>query len=248
MNVSLLVEYNERITPGFLLFALVLWVLPRDRTELRIVLYILLFILVRDAMTPLGLWRIERAGKALVWLRFVEDPGLLLLLGASCVGLVFGTLAVEKDFKKYVLWRKGPWLQVIAFGFLTGAAVGLPGWILGRDTPLFLKGGAVPAGLLPVIFIFTILGNFYEEMLFRGFLQGYLETKTSEKRAMALSGLFFGAGHIFLSYTVTDVGAPLVIFTLYEGLLCAFLRTKYGVISSTLAHGFGIFLLGSGWV
>jgi hypothetical protein len=47
---------------------------------------------------------------------------------------------------------------------------------------------------------------------------------------------------------VTDVGWPLLLFTLYEGLICAFLRMYRGVIPAACAHGVAIFLLGSGLV
>ena len=65
-------------------------------------------------------------------------------------------------------------------------------------------------------------------------------------RAAVLSGLLFAACHVFLASTVTDVGPPLLAFALYEGLICAFLRMREGVIAAALAHGTAIFLLASG--
>jgi hypothetical protein len=47
---------------------------------------------------------------------------------------------------------------------------------------------------------------------------------------------------------VTDLGWPLLAFTLYEGLICAFLRLRSGVIAAALAHGTAIFLLTSALV
>lgn len=45
---------------------------------------------------------------------------------------------------------------------------------------------------------------------------------------------------------MTDVGWPLLAFTLWEGLICAFLRLRWGVIPAAIAHGLAIFLLSSG--
>lgn len=56
----------------------------------------------------------------------------------------------------------------------------------------------------------------------------------------------FAACHAFLATTVTDVGWPLLAFTLWEGLICAFLRLRWGVIPAAIAHGLAIFLLSSG--
>jgi len=45
---------------------------------------------------------------------------------------------------------------------------------------------------------------------------------------------------------VTDAGPPLLLFTLYEGLICAFLRMHRGVVPAVIAHGLAIFLIGAG--
>ncbi|MEO3804187.1 CPBP family glutamic-type intramembrane protease [Nonomuraea sp. B1E8] len=80
-------------------------------------------------------------------------------------------------------------------------------------------------------------------LTYGGFLQGRLEQHAGAVRAASLSALLFAACHAFLASTVTDVGWPLLAFTLYEGLICAFLRLRPGVIAAALAHGITIFLL-----
>ena len=57
----------------------------------------------------------------------------------------------------------------------------------------------------------------------------------------------FAFGHVPLATSVTDVGAPLLVFTAYEGLICAQLYRRVGWVGSAVAHGGGIFLLASGW-
>lgn len=83
-------------------------------------------------------------------------------------------------------------------------------------------------------------------MLFRGFLQGRMESEVGPVRAALFSAVCFAACHAFLASTVTDIGWPLLAFTLYEGLICAFLRLRWGVLPAALAHGLAIFLLASG--
>ena len=85
-----------------------------------------------------------------------------------------------------------------------------------------------------------------EEVFFRGYLQGRLEQAMPAMRAALLSAVLFAACHAFLATTVTDVGWPLLAFTLWEGLICAFLRLRWGVIPAAIAHGLAIFLLSSG--
>jgi hypothetical protein len=42
------------------------------------------------------------------------------------------------------------------------------------------------------------------------------------------------------------VGWPLLAFTLFEGLICAFLCRYRGLVAAVLAHGSAIFALGGG--
>ena len=53
-------------------------------------------------------------------------------------------------------------------------------------------------------------------------------------------------GHIFLAVTVTDLGIAVILFTLYEGIICAVVRKNHGVIAATITHGMTIFILASG--
>ena len=87
-----------------------------------------------------------------------------------------------------------------------------------------------------------------KEVLFRGYLQGMFELKTGPWRAALLSGLLFAAGHVFLSATVTDLGPLILLFTLYEGLVCSLVRMRHGVAASALTHGLAIFVLSAGLV
>ena len=67
-------------------------------------------------------------------------------------------------------------------------------------------------------------------------------------RAAFATATLFAACHLFLAYTVTSVGWPLIAFTLWEGLICALLRWRIGLVPAILAHATAIFLLTSGLV
>lgn len=80
-------------------------------------------------------------------------------------------------------------------------------------------------------------------MLFRGYLQGYLEQHVAPLRAALASGVAFAACHAFLALSVTQLGWPVLLFTLVEGLACALVRMRYGVLAATLTHGTAILLV-----
>jgi hypothetical protein len=64
-------------------------------------------------------------------------------------------------------------------------------------------------------------------------------------KAGVSSGIVFAFCHIFLAITVTGIGYPLLVFTLWEGVIAGIVGARCGVIAATLTHGGAIFLLSS---
>lgn len=243
-----LVELTVRVLPGMIVFAGCL-ALFRGVSEplIRISILILGFVLLRDTMTPVGIWRFGSVGGVVPWARFVDDAPTLVLLALATVAVVAAMMSADRRLRDLVRWgspRPGPLLLGVAGGLLAAAPV----LAVSTFWPLSERGGPVATGLLPALLFLALAGNLLEEVLFRGFLQGRLEQLVSPIRAAALSAVLFAACHTFLATSVTDVGWPLLLFTLYEGAICALLRTRYGVLASTLAHATAIFCLTSGMV
>jgi uncharacterized protein len=121
-----------------------------------------------------------------------------------------------------------------------------PLFIRYRLLDIALRGGAVVPSYLPVLALFAFLGNFAEEGLFRGYLLSYLKEFQGPVQAALSSGIIFALCHTFLAVTVTSIGLPLILFTLWEGIIAGLVGSRYGVIPATLTHGGAIFLLASG--
>jgi membrane protease YdiL (CAAX protease family) len=246
MNLQLFAEYIIRVLPGLVAGVSFVLLLPRDRTGLRIASYILIFVLVRDAMTPLGLWRI--GGEGFLWIRLIDDPLMLVVLGAMSASLVLCIYIFDKDTRQYIVpFRRSP-VKGVPVGIAGALVVAAPFLLFYSSVPIAARGGVVSSGLLIPILVFALLGNFLEEALFRGYFQGYMEKHTGAFRAAALSAMMFCLGHIFLASTVTDIGLPLLLFTLWEGMIAALVQMRYGLIPATAAHGGAIFLIASGIV
>lgn len=153
---------------------------------------------------------------------------------------------LEPRLARLVVWVRGDPRAGILAGVMTSFLIALPVAGLNASRPAQEQGAALSATIYPALLFFSLAGNLYEEVLFRGYLQGYLEHHMSPVRAAFLSGVGFAFFHMFLATTVTHVGGQVLVFALYEGTLCAFLRNKWGVAASTVAHGGGIFLIASG--
>lgn len=234
-GMELLATYNMRMAPGLFAFALCLLLLPRAAIGLRIALYIAIFILVRDALTPIGLWSFDG-----LRISFFNDPLVLATLGITSVAGVVFLVAVEKDMRPLLVWRKGSLAEGAAAGLGAGAIIGFGAASLSGFSPMLWD--FAPSFILGLV-ILAYGGNLLEEVLFRGYLQGRLEEVITPLRAALLSGLVFAACHSYLAITVTNAGWPVLAFTGVEGIVCGFVRMRYGVWAASLTHGTAILLV-----
>lgn len=206
-----------------------------------------------------------------LWLRFTDDPVALLVMAVASLALVAAILWACRDLRWTVLWSGRHWWASVLVGLLGAALIALPflflygtlgQWIPALHSvapalampvvPVDNRGGAVAGGVLVVLALFALCGNLVEEVLFRGFLQAHLEDqlpgRTGRWRAALLSALIFAAGHLFLAYNLTGLGWPILAFTALEGLVCAVIALRHGVLGATVAHASAIFLLASGMI
>ncbi|MBN2078445.1 MAG: CPBP family intramembrane metalloprotease [Spirochaetes bacterium] len=239
-----IIDYILRIIPGFVLFTIFIIMVPRGMKGLRIMGYIMLFILVRDAMTPLGFWSFG-TGEGF-WIRFAPNGPLLALLGISSVALALGIYFYEGGMRSMIQWfSRGKCIGAVA-GIASAFLITAPLLVMYLGVPMESRGGPFPVSLIPALIAMTMGGNLYEELLFRGYFQGYLlENNMGPAPAAFLSGIAFGFGHVFLASTVTSAGLPLLLFATWEGIILGFVRMRYGVIPAALGHGGAIFILAS---
>ncbi|MFD3221776.1 lysostaphin resistance A-like protein [Staphylococcus saprophyticus] len=240
-----LLEYSIRITPGLVILTLTYILLPKKSIASKLFLLIFGFILIRDSMTPMEFWQFGISEKT-VWLRFIDDGLILFVLALTSLGLTFGIIYLNKPLNKYLIWFGNNKVMSLVVGFIGAVIVLAPILMMSIGTPIEERGGVVSPDLLVPLLVLAIFGNFMEEVLFRGYLQGYFEKLSGPWRAVVLSGLLFATGHIFLAITVTDLGVAILLFTLYEGFICAIVRMNHGIIAATLTHGLTIFVLASG--
>lgn len=235
-----LANYFLALAPAFLVWVALLALVPRDAVIARIILHILFFVLARDAMTSSGFWQIN-AGS----LRFTASEPILLFLAGMSGLLCLGTFWLEPAA------RDG--MRFSGAGIVPAVAIGAGGAILISVIAAFLKIffslPSLPApgpGAFPVLFIFSMAGNAYEELLFRGLLQNTLSKILSPSRSAMVSGLLFCLCHSYLATTVTHIGAPILAFTLLEGLVAAFVYLRAGLLGAMLSHGLAIFVIAAG--
>jgi membrane protease YdiL (CAAX protease family) len=244
-TVETFATFLERVIPALVLGATVLYLIRRT-PRLRIVVYLALFVLLRDAMTPLGLWSFGTEG--FFWIRLANDSLFLVGFGVACLGIGLGLYFLDSQNRSLIRWTRGNIPVGILCGIVGAAVVVAPLMAAYRHTPIATRGGPVPSHDVPAILFFALLGNLLEEVLFRGYVYGWLAEQMSPIRAGLASGIVFSFCHIYLATTVTDVGWPLLAFTLWEGMVAGVVGAKCGVVPAALTHGGAIFWLSSGLI
>ena len=241
-DLTSLAQYLLAITPAFLVCAAMLLAVPRTVPLLRVLVHILFFVLARDAMTAYGYWQVAAGG-----LRFTAPPLVLLALGAMSLGLVASTCWLESEARRQIRWFGTRPVLSVLLG-VAGACV-IIALATGLKTLFSLPSLApVSPSALPLLLGFALAANCYEELLFRGLLQQQLRSWLPAWRAALASGLLFGLCHAFLATTVTQVGAPILVCTVIEGVVAGLVYCRAGLLGASLAHGLAIFALAAGWV
>ncbi|UEL25967.1 CPBP family intramembrane metalloprotease [Pseudomonas fluorescens] len=235
-GLVVLVNYARYLAPGVLLFGLWFALTPRALSALRILILLMAFVLLRDALTPLGIWSLSGD----VQIAFSGNAFVLAALGGLSLLSIVVLARIAPE-----LWQ---WVRGTIGNPAVGLAVALAvGCLIGVPLRLYqgIEASAIPGYWvwLPGMVVFAYGANALEEVLFRGFLQGYLEQQVTPLRAALISGVAFAACHAFLALSVTQLGWPVLLFTLIEGLACALVRMRYGVLPATIAHGTAILLI-----
>lgn len=234
--MAILVSYGLHLAPGLLLFGLWFALTPSRLVAMRILILLAAFVLMRDVMTPLGMWALSSE----VHIAFSANAWVLAMLGGLSVVLILLLKRAAPQLWRLIRWSMSNPGVGVAVGFAVGCLIGVP---------LRLYQGIEPAVIagywawLPAMVVLAYGGNALEEVLFRGLLQGYLEQQLTPLHAALISGVAFAACHTFLALSVTQLGWPVLVFTLIEGLACALVRMRHGVWPATLAHGTAIVLI-----
>lgn len=235
-GLRVLVNYAAHLSPGLLLFGLWFALTPKAMPAMRIVILLAVFVLMRDVMTPLGLWTLGSE----VQIGFTANTFVLSALAGLSVLVILLLARIAPDLWPLVRWSIGHPAVGIFVGLAVGCLIGLPLRVYQGIDASALHGYWV---WLPGMVVLAYGANALEEVLFRGFLQGYLEQQVTPLRAAVISGVAFAACHGFLALSVTQLGWPVLVFTLIEGLGCALVRMRYGVLAATAAHGTAILLI-----
>jgi hypothetical protein len=234
-----LVEYLQLILPPFALIWLFIFQLPDSAFPLRLSAQIFSFIFVRDAMIPTRMWSITSNFS----LTFINDAEALFVVSGSSVFMAVLIYYANKSQASVVLCRKSE-LKCFMAGMIASLVVYLPVLLIKNTMLAPTTTIQYTFPLLMGNLALTVCGNLVEELLFRSYLSSYLgRLGVTSLRSALLQATAFAVFHMYLALIVTSCGAMLLVFTFWEGFVCARLQQQYGLMSATIAHALAIFYI-----
>lgn len=251
-----LLGYGTRIAPAMVLVVALYLILRGQRAlPLRIMVVVLGFLIIRDTLISFGVWGYGLGDGWLPYVRFVNDP---LLVTGFAVGSILTTLflvLIEKDGRPLLWWGR---FNLRSTAWALGGGIILAGGLaaLYQLVPLAERGGAVPGSMILPLITVAAFGNLTEDVLVRGYFQGFLMTLLKPWQAAVGAGVFFSFCHIFLAIELITVfpvpglhlGIPVMLYALIDGLVCAFVRLKAGLLPAAVSHGMAVFVLATGLI
>src|SRR4051812_6792764 len=159
----LMTSYLDRIWPGVLVIALLLGMLRgRAFTWMRVAIYVISFMMLRDALFTSRLWQIT--GWPMPWMRFARDQVSLGLMGAASGLIVLALWRSERELSRGITWTRKKPVSAIGLGLAGGLAIAGPALVAGAFVSPWLRGGVVPYAFWPALAWLSFLGNLLEEL------------------------------------------------------------------------------------
>lgn len=116
-GMAVLINYGTYLAPGLLLFGLWFALTPKSLTGMRILILLVAFVLMRDVMTPLGMWSLGSA----VQLAFTANTFVLAALGGLSVLLIALLVRVAQTCRHLSSGPRGIARQALRSGSPSGA-------------------------------------------------------------------------------------------------------------------------------
>lgn len=115
-------DYAVHLAPGLLLFGAWFALTPRAQVAMRILILLAAFVLMRDVMTPLGMWAVSRD----VQIAFSGNAFVLAALGGLSVLLIMLLSRLAPELWRLMRWTIGNPLVGMAVGVVVGCLIGVP--------------------------------------------------------------------------------------------------------------------------
>lgn len=233
MDLTAIGLFLLNLTPALIIGILTLLFVPKSMRLLRILVYILLLVLVRDRFLTSG-------GEIFVSLNILLYSIVPLLIIAAAI-------FYETEIVGLIIWTKDNIPRVIIAGVIGALAIGLPVFLAHRFLPAAsgLFNGSLE--MLPYITLPLLAIVALEEIVFQGFLQGYLEEHIGIAKSAVISGLFFIFSYCLVSHYISlENTFLLLLFIILQGFIVAQLQVRYGVVAGIIARSVSLLLVFSG--
>lgn len=236
--MELLIELLWIACPFLLVMFLLYKLAARKNVIWKIVIIIGCFVVIRTLLFYEQVWWIQdEHGKLLI--DFTSDTWLLITLSLIGILIVVGCFLFQMKLNLYVKWASDSVIKSIIFGLISSIFLISP-MLLWNFYTLWPLRTVESASLLVSVAAFIIIDKFIEELVFRGYLQGYLDRFYSPLKSNILTTSVYSLSHLLILIIMGQHFLFVFVYSIFAGFIFSGLRNRYGIVSSALANGVSI--------
>jgi|GEM_PF-6226918 len=236
--MELLLELLWILVPFLLVMLLLYVIVARKKVVWKIVIFIISFIIIETVLLYKQLWWLQGKQSKLE-IEFTSDGWILFTLSLIGLLIVVGFILFQVKLNRYVIWTNKNIFKSFMYGSIGAIVLTIPIILLNIHT-----FGEVPfdgnLSLLISIILFIVVGKSIEELIFRGYLQGYLDRLYSPFMSGFIATAIYSLLHFVILSLTREHYLLATIQSIYIGIICSYLRYRFGILASTLANALAI--------
>ncbi|MCR8659053.1 CPBP family glutamic-type intramembrane protease [Paenibacillus endoradicis] len=236
--MELLLELLWILFPFLLVMLLLYVIVARKKVVWKIVIFVTSFVIIETMLLYKQLWWLHGEHRRLE-IEFTSDGWILFTLSLVGLLIVVGCILFQVKLNRYVIWTGKNIFKSVTCGSIGAIILSLPIILLN-----FYSLGRVPVdgslSLFISIIMFIVVGKSIEELLFRGYLQGYLDRIYSPFKSGFITTAIYSLLNFLILIVANEYFLLAWIQTIYIGIICSCLRYRYGILASTLANALAI--------
>lgn len=236
--MELLLELLWILFPVLLVMLLLYMMVAHKKIVWKIVIFIASFVIIEIMFLYKQLWWLQGEHRRLD-IEFTSDGWILFTLSLIGLLIVVGCILFQVKLNRYVIWVGSSIFISVMYGSIGAIILIIPVLLLNLHT-----FGEVPfdgnVTLLISIILFILVGKAIEELIFRGYLQGYLDRLYSPFMSAFITTAIYSLLHLLILILLKEHYLLASMQSIYIGIVCSFLRYHYGIMASTLANALAI--------
>lgn len=236
--MELLLELLWILFPILLVMLLLYVLVARNKVAWKIAVITMSFVIIETILLYKQLWWLHGEHRKLD-IEFTADAWILFTLSLIGLLIIVGCILFQVQLNRYVIWAGKSIFKSILYGLFGAIVLVIPILFFNQHT---LEKVSYEGNLSLFIstILFILVGKSLEELIFRGYLQGYFERIFTPLKAVLIATAIYSLLHFMMLVIIGEHYWLALLQSIYIGIVCSGLRYRYGILASALANALAI--------